>query len=192
MIAPDHEQIIKPSSSVTNSIKQEVLPNQNFSSLEHSKLNSLEHSKLNSSTDSFSSFSKSLERPNVPKNEIEFGNRSMSVEEGVSKKTTAILDRTNDKVYDATTQVVKAIMELSKGVQMSCAEQYLDLVKKVGMDLRHLLTSVDEMINYFPPVAHREIEMAHKVLSKDMADLVSAMRLAQQYSCTTLDAEYRR
>lgn len=34
--------------------------------------------------------------------------------------------------------------------------------------------------------------MAHKVLSKDMYELVTAMRLAQQYSETTLDAEYRK
>jgi Focal adhesion targeting region. len=34
--------------------------------------------------------------------------------------------------------------------------------------------------------------MAHKVLSKDMAELVNAMKLAQIYSRTTLDAEYRK
>lgn len=39
---------------------------------------------------------------------------------------------------------------------------------------------------------YREVEMAHKVLAKDMSDLVSAMKLAQQYSDTTLDLEYRK
>lgn len=34
--------------------------------------------------------------------------------------------------------------------------------------------------------------MAHKVLSKDMHELVAAMRLAQQYKDTTLDVEYRK
>lgn len=34
--------------------------------------------------------------------------------------------------------------------------------------------------------------MAHKVLAKDMSELVSTMRLAQQYSETTLDVEYRK
>lgn len=34
--------------------------------------------------------------------------------------------------------------------------------------------------------------MAHKVLSKDMFELVSAMKLAQEYSETTLDVEYRK
>lgn len=37
-----------------------------------------------------------------------------------------------------------------------------------------------------------QVEMAHKVLSKDMGELVSAMKLAQSYSTTTLDAEYRK
>lgn len=83
-------------------------------------------------------------------------------------------------------------MSLSHGVQQSDADRYLDLVKKVGIDLRSLLASVDEIITLFPTSAHREVEMAHKVLSKDMAELVNAMKLAQQYSNTTLDGEYRK
>lgn len=38
----------------------------------------------------------------------------------------------------------------------------------------------------------REVELAHKVLAKDMHELVSSMRLAQQYSDTTLNLEYRK
>lgn len=34
--------------------------------------------------------------------------------------------------------------------------------------------------------------MAHQVLSKDMAGLVEAMRLAIQYSSTTLQLEYTK
>ena len=34
--------------------------------------------------------------------------------------------------------------------------------------------------------------MAHKVLSKDMAELVSALKLAERYCNTTLDNEYRK
>jgi focal adhesion kinase 1 len=34
--------------------------------------------------------------------------------------------------------------------------------------------------------------MAQKVLSTDMAALISAMKLAQQYSQTAVDAEYRK
>ncbi|KAK9701466.1 FERM N-terminal domain [Popillia japonica] len=105
---------------------------------------------------------------------------------------TADLDRTNDKVYDCTTHVVKAVMTLSQGVQQSHAEAYLDHVREVGLELRALLASVDVIVPFFPVAAHREVEMAHKVLSKDMAELVNAMRLAQNYSNTTLDAEYRK
>ena len=102
----------------------------------------------------------------------------------------------------------------STGVQQGRLEQYVELVKKVGLELRSLLGSVDQMVPYFPAVTHREVtilhsftsvnckifyrlfvsqvEMAHKVLSKDMAELVSAMKLAEKYSTTTLDAEYRK
>jgi len=34
--------------------------------------------------------------------------------------------------------------------------------------------------------------MAHQVLSKDMKELVNAMRLAEKYSSTTLDVEYKK
>lgn len=34
--------------------------------------------------------------------------------------------------------------------------------------------------------------MAHKVLPKDMHELVEAMKLAQQYNDTTLDKEYKK
>ncbi|XP_053980275.1 focal adhesion kinase 1 isoform X5 [Hylaeus volcanicus] len=105
---------------------------------------------------------------------------------------TADLDRTNDKVYDCTTSVVRAVMSLSQGVQQSKAEQYLELVRKVGLELRALLSSVDSLMDILPISAHREVEMAHKVLSKDMAELVTAMKQAQKYSATTLDAEYRK
>lgn len=83
-------------------------------------------------------------------------------------------------------------MTLSQGVQLSHADQYLDLVKNVGLELRSLLASVDAIVPMFPSSAHREVEMAHKVLSKDMSELVNTMKLAQQYSNTTLDAEYRK
>lgn len=102
------------------------------------------------------------------------------------------MNRENDKVYKCTTDVVKAIMLLSQGVQQSKSDQYLDLVKNVGLELRNLLTSVDEIVSNFPAHMLREVEMAHKVLSKDMTEVVSAMKLAQQYSRTTLDAEYRK
>ncbi|XP_066151568.1 focal adhesion kinase 1 isoform X1 [Euwallacea fornicatus] len=118
--------------------------------------------------------------------------RLNSLERHVEKKESLTVDRGKDKVYKCTTEVVKAIMLLSQGVQQSQSEQYLDLVKNVGLELRQLLTSVDEIVVNFPSHMLREVEMAHQVLSKDMSDLVGAMKLAQQYSKTTLDAEYRK
>ncbi|XP_015039131.1 focal adhesion kinase 1 isoform X2 [Drosophila pseudoobscura] len=102
------------------------------------------------------------------------------------------INRAKDEVYCATTLVVKSIMVLSQGVEKANTEGYLDLVKNVGVELRNLLTSVDKISVLFPAQALKEVQMAHKVLSKDMHELVSAMRLAQQYSDTTLDTEYRK
>ncbi|XP_017123431.1 focal adhesion kinase 1 isoform X1 [Drosophila elegans] len=102
------------------------------------------------------------------------------------------LNRADDEVYCATTLVVKSIMVLSQGVEKANTEGYLELVKNVGVKLRNLLTSVDKISVMFPAQALKEVQMAHQVLSKDMHELVSAMRLAQQYSDTTLDCEYRR
>ncbi|XP_068145939.1 focal adhesion kinase 1 isoform X2 [Drosophila tropicalis] len=102
------------------------------------------------------------------------------------------VNRANDEVYCATTSVVKSIMVLSQGVERAQTETYLDLVKSVGIELRNLLASVDKISVIFPAQALKEVQMAHKVLSKDMQELVSAMRYAQQYSDTTLDSEYRK
>lgn len=65
------------------------------------------------------------------------------------------LDRKNDFVYSATTNVVKAIMALSQGVEKAVAQDYLDLVKNVGFELRALLASVDELSVIFPSQAHK-------------------------------------
>ncbi len=70
---------------------------------------------------------------------------------------TARLDRTHDRVYDATTAVVRSVMILSQGVQQARSDQYVDLVKKVGMELRTLLTSVDQLVPHFPASTHREV-----------------------------------
>ncbi|CAH1253592.1 PTK2 [Branchiostoma lanceolatum] len=102
------------------------------------------------------------------------------------------LDRTNDHVFDNTTGVVRAVMEMSNKLQYAKADQYVMLVKEVGLALKSLLTSVDEVTSRIPADLHREIEMAHKVLSSDMANLIEKMKLAQKYSNTTLDQEYKK
>ncbi|KAK8762276.1 hypothetical protein V5799_026461 [Amblyomma americanum] len=109
-----------------------------------------------------------------------------------SQPPTLETDRTNDHVYECTTRVVRSVMQLSQGVTEARVEEYLDLVKNVGIELRNLLASVDDLMTFFPLWSKKEVEMAHRVLSKDMANLVQAMKLAIKYSKTTLDAEYRK
>jgi focal adhesion kinase 1 len=75
----------------------------------------------------------------------------------VEPTPTADLDRTNDRVYDSTTSVVKAIMELTQGVQKPWRVEYLDLVRSVGLELRGLLGSVDELVDIFPDSAKHEV-----------------------------------
>uniref|UniRef100_A0A182N274 Focal adhesion kinase 1 n=1 Tax=Anopheles dirus TaxID=7168 RepID=A0A182N274_9DIPT len=131
--------------------------------------------------------SSSMERCTTPQS----GDEKFAVKK-VEPTKTMPLDRTNDMVYNATTSVVKSIMALSQGVDRAQAPEYLNLVRNVGFELRALLGAVDQLSANFPPQRYKEVEMAHKVLSKDMYELVTAMRLAQQYSETTLDAEYRK
>ncbi|XP_065332952.1 focal adhesion kinase 1 isoform X2 [Cloeon dipterum] len=152
-----------------------------------SPLNSLGHSKSPQS----GTHSRSLDRSSTPLSNGSTDDRMMGVKK-VESNPTADLDRSSDKVYECTTQVVRAVMALSQGVQSGLVSQYLELVRTVGIDLRSLLSSVDILVAVFPTAAHKEVEMAHKVLSKDMAELVNTMKLAQNYSTTTMDAEYRK
>ena len=70
---------------------------------------------------------------------------------------TADLDRNNDRVYDSTICVVRAITELTHGVQGAGKLDYLDLVRRVGLELRVLLGSVDDLVAFFPDVAKHEV-----------------------------------
>lgn len=110
----------------------------------------------------------------------------------VEPTPTADLDRTDDKVYESTINVVKAITTLTHDVKEGQSHSYLDHIKKVGIELRDLLATVDALVIVIPSASHREVELAHKVLSKDMTDLVQAYKLAQKYGSTTLDEEYRK
>ncbi|XP_038056830.1 focal adhesion kinase 1-like isoform X2 [Patiria miniata] len=102
------------------------------------------------------------------------------------------LDRTNDEVFENTTQVVRAVMEMVNMVHAVRSDQYVNLVKDVGLSLKNLLASVDGLYSSLPPQTHRSIQMAHKVLSSDMAELINAMKLAQRYATTTLDQDYKK
>ena len=98
---------------------------------------------------------------------------------------TAKLERSNDRVYEATTSVVRAVMVLSQGVQSKNASStgqsssqtdggesgfggrrgsnpsnntnHLENVKNVGIELRALLAAVDNIVPAFPTTTHREV-----------------------------------
>ncbi|XP_049879797.1 focal adhesion kinase 1 isoform X3 [Pectinophora gossypiella] len=98
-----------------------------------------------------------------------------------------------EPVYAATTRVVRGVMRLA-GVSVAggAPADVLAAVRALAEQLRALCATVDVLRVPFPANAQREIEMAHQVLSKDMAALVEAMRLAIQYSNTTLQHEYTK
>nr|AAF07854.1 focal adhesion kinase homolog DFak56 [Drosophila melanogaster] len=154
----------------SNSSSRPMTPNANLSSLKSN----------HSSADHLSSLTSAEEQ---------MGSNARNLGSAVPSRPP---NRADDEVYCATTLVVKSIMALSQGVEKANTEGYLELVKNVGVKLRNLLTSVDKISIIFPAQALKEVQMAHQVLSKDMLELVSAMRLAQQYSDTTLDCEYRK
>ena len=66
------------------------------------------------------------------------------------------------------------------------------MLRSVGFEVRKLLEAVDQLVPALPANTHREVEMAHKVLSKDMSDLVNAMKLVEKYSNTTVESDYRK
>uniref|UniRef100_R4GCP5 Focal adhesion kinase 1 n=2 Tax=Anolis carolinensis TaxID=28377 RepID=R4GCP5_ANOCA len=110
----------------------------------------------------------------------------------ISPPPTANLDRSNDKVYENVTGLVKAVIEMSSKIQPAPPEEYVPMVKEVGLALRTLLATVDETIPVLPTSTHREIEMAQKLLNSDLAELINKMKLAQQYVMTTLQQEYKK
>ncbi|XP_024117404.1 protein tyrosine kinase 2aa isoform X10 [Oryzias melastigma] len=110
----------------------------------------------------------------------------------ISPPPTANLDRSNDKVYENVTGLVKAVIEMSNRIQPAAPEEYVPMVKEVGLALRTLLATVDETIPVLPAGTHREIEMAQKLLNSDLAELIAKMKLAQQYVMTSLQKDYKK
>jgi hypothetical protein len=66
------------------------------------------------------------------------------------------ISNTIDHIFDTQGFDVKETVFLS-GVQQSRADQYLELVRRVGMELRTLLSSVDALVPVFPASAHRQV-----------------------------------
>uniref|UniRef100_A0A669EGM7 Focal adhesion kinase 1 n=1 Tax=Oreochromis niloticus TaxID=8128 RepID=A0A669EGM7_ORENI len=110
----------------------------------------------------------------------------------ISPPPTANLDRSNDKVYENVTGLVKAVIEMSSKIQPAPPEEYVPMVKDVGLALRTLLATVDETLPQLPASTHREIEMAQKLLNSDLAELIAKMKLAQQYVMTSLQQDYKK
>ncbi|XP_068431987.1 protein tyrosine kinase 2aa isoform X4 [Clinocottus analis] len=110
----------------------------------------------------------------------------------ISPPPTANLDRSNDKVYENVTGLVKAVIEMSNRIQPAAPEEYVPMVKEVGLALRTLLATVDETLPILPASTHREIEMAQKLLNSDLAELIAKMKLAQQYVMTSLQKDYKK
>lgn len=70
--------------------------------------------------------------------------------QGTEKPAEINIERKNDPVYICVTAVVKAVMKLSSGVEKSQKDDYLELVKTVGLELRTLLGTVDLISAKFP------------------------------------------
>ncbi|XP_064443887.1 focal adhesion kinase 1 isoform X4 [Mirounga angustirostris] len=83
----------------------------------------------------------------------------------ISPPPTANLDRSNDRVYENVTGLVKAVIEMSSKIQPAPPEEYVPMVK---------------------------IEMAQKLLNSDLGELINKMKLAQQYVMTSLQQEYKK
>lgn len=98
--------------------------------------------------------------------------------------------RRSEVLYQATTSVVRAVMEITKAIQQNTnADQYVQFVKNIGLQLKEMLKRVDEEMASLPESASSAIQPGHKVLSSDLADLVDAMKMARQYVGTVLAGE---
>ncbi|GCB81209.1 hypothetical protein scyTo_0022135, partial [Scyliorhinus torazame] len=105
---------------------------------------------------------------------------------------TANLDRSDDQVYPLVMEMVKAVLNLKNQVYQIPCEEYINLVKTVGMHLRNLTGSVDQLLPTLPATSRIEIEGTQRLLNKDLSELISKMKLAQQNSVTSLSDECKK
>uniref|UniRef100_A0A3Q3APU5 non-specific protein-tyrosine kinase n=1 Tax=Kryptolebias marmoratus TaxID=37003 RepID=A0A3Q3APU5_KRYMA len=105
---------------------------------------------------------------------------------------TAELDRTDDRVYETVMDLVKVVVQLKNDVPEMPPEQYITIIKSVGMALRDLIHSVDDVLPTLHESNRTEIEGTQKLLNNDMAELISKMRLAQQNAITSLKEECKK
>ncbi|POI25555.1 hypothetical protein CIB84_010694, partial [Bambusicola thoracicus] len=105
---------------------------------------------------------------------------------------TANLDRTDDTVYSNVMDLVRAVLQLKNEISLLPPEGYILVVKNVGLSLRKLIGSVDEILPILPATSRTEIEGTQKLLNKDLAELINKMRLAQQNAVTSLSEECKK
>ncbi|XP_061098691.1 protein-tyrosine kinase 2-beta-like isoform X2 [Conger conger] len=105
---------------------------------------------------------------------------------------TAEIDRSDDQVYHFVMELVKVVVQLKNDVNTLPPSEYIGVVKSVGLTLRNLIRSVDDVMPSLHESIRTEIEGTQKLLNKDMAELISKMRLAQQNAITSLKEECKR
>ncbi|XP_055020013.1 protein-tyrosine kinase 2-beta-like [Boleophthalmus pectinirostris] len=102
---------------------------------------------------------------------------------------TAELDRTEDQVYSGVMELVRQVVQLKNHIHGAPSSEYPSAVRSVGLTLRALIQSVDELLPSLHGSVTTEIEGTKKLLNKDLGELITKMRLAQQNSVTTLKDE---
>ncbi|XP_053316712.1 protein-tyrosine kinase 2-beta [Spea bombifrons] len=112
--------------------------------------------------------------------------------QAMQQTPTANLDRTDDQVYQSVMELVKSVLHLKNEIYQLPPEAYVNVVKNVGLTLKKLIASVDEILASLPLSSRTEIEGTQKLLSKDLAELINKMRLAQQNAVTSLSEECKK
>uniref|UniRef100_A0A8C7LTQ3 non-specific protein-tyrosine kinase n=1 Tax=Oncorhynchus mykiss TaxID=8022 RepID=A0A8C7LTQ3_ONCMY len=107
-------------------------------------------------------------------------------------RPTAELDRSDDKVYQAVMELVQVVVQLKNDVNTLQPEEYITVIKSVGLTLRSLIRSVDDILPTLHKSIRTEIEGTQKLLNNDMSELISKMRLAQQNAITSLKEECKK
>uniref|UniRef100_A0AAZ3NUC5 non-specific protein-tyrosine kinase n=1 Tax=Oncorhynchus tshawytscha TaxID=74940 RepID=A0AAZ3NUC5_ONCTS len=107
-------------------------------------------------------------------------------------RPTAELDRSDDKVYQAVMELVQVVVQLKNDVNTLQPEEYITVIKSVGLTLRSLIRSVDDILPNLHKSIRTEIEGTQKLLNNDMSELISKMRLAQQNAITSLKEECKK
>ncbi|XP_028256707.1 protein-tyrosine kinase 2-beta-like [Parambassis ranga] len=107
-------------------------------------------------------------------------------------RATAELDRSGDQVYTGVMAMVRQVVQLKNDVNTIPPSEYPSAVKSVGITLRSLIQSVDQILPSLHSSVTTEIEGTKKLLNKDLGELINKMRLAQQNSVTSLKEECQR